>query len=70
MDEWSKFGDDVNVCSLQKFADEVRAAESGWTDDEDGTFSRTYANGGGDYELEATSELIGAADDGGNIGAK
>lgn len=70
IDEWSKFGDNLTVCSLQEFADAIRAAESGWTDDEDGTFSRTYANGSGDYELEATSELVGASDDGGNIGAK
>ncbi|MBE0534669.1 MAG: hypothetical protein IH624_03305 [Phycisphaerae bacterium] len=40
-DEWSKFGDSLVVTSHQIFADTVR--DSGlWTDDEDGTFSRTY----------------------------
>ncbi len=69
LEEWAAFENNINVLSYQLFRDEIFAAESGWTDDEDGTVSRIYTNGGGNYELEATSELIGAASDGGNIGA-
>jgi hypothetical protein len=67
LDEWYSFGDDIKVCSVQKFADDIKGGD--WTDNLDGTYSRIYVDDA-DYELEPASELIGAADDGGNIGAK
>jgi hypothetical protein len=58
IDEWSKMG--VNVTSFQKFRDAVVASH---TDDEDGTYSKTYPNGGGDYRLRPGSPAINAGVD-------
>jgi len=56
LDEWSKFGDSLVVTSNQIFADTVR--NSGlWTDNGDGTYSRTYDNYT-DYSLQYDSPLI------------
>jgi len=52
LDEWSRFGDSLVVTSDQLFADTVRAVGGPWTDDGDGTYSRTY-NNYSDYHLTA-----------------
>jgi hypothetical protein len=58
LDEWQKSG--ANVTSFQSVMDHVRAGS--WTDNLDGTFSRTYATYN-DYHLQAGSPAINAGVD-------
>jgi hypothetical protein len=58
-EEWAAFGDNLKVLSHQSFMAEVRVSGL-WNDNGDGTFSRSYENGSGDFSLRDDSALIGA----------
>lgn len=60
LDEWAKFGAGIAVTSHQLFASTVRTSGL-WTDDGDGTWSRSY--GFADLHLKAGSPAINAGAD-------
>lgn len=57
LDEFASFGNQINVCSQQKFALDVR--EQGWIKT-GGIYSKPLSDADGDYHLQPTSPCIGA----------
>lgn len=60
VDEWNSYGTQLKVLSHQQFRDYIANVANGWTDDTDGTYSRTYTNGTGNYALQVGSPAINA----------